>query len=890
MPLITVVVYSYGQETWKITGRVTDSLDQPLEQALIYVTPDSNERFLAFTYSDEAGEFSLEVEAEFQEVFLFVRYLGYALEKQPVNRSGNTFHRIRLKSQPNSLQQVIVSDKPPPVLKRADTTIYDLDQFRDSTEYNVEELIEKLPGVEVQENGVITVNGKAIEKVLVEGDDLFGRKYTLGTKNIRAAFIDKIEVIDHYQENPVLKNVNLSDAIVLNLLLKEDKKNIITGAVNSGLGYGREVKAALHANIFSISRKSKWIAFTDNGNTGRHYGIQEMEATYGAFDSRGIQTNPVEYPEYLYPVNIQNPGISSEFIDNSKNWFGSLRTMQEINEHWKIQVNGIFAQKQDHQLARQEQSFLFDQSAYQLNISDDLNLRDRFHEAEMLLTYLAPQQQRSFQSYLSWGRHQYDRHRLVKEFRASETLDFATQTDEMRQNWLAAGLFSEQLSEKSVGQVQLRAYSMDRPQSLVTENEYFPFFFEEREDFFRLAQHLGYDRKGMEMTGRYLFSSGPFIVEIEPQYATSLSSLDSDLQLLDTTGRHISLYPEHNPAEEVRSGTLQLSSNLLAKLSSKTTLRGSILGGLNRFALASGTLSDKTISSTLMLERIFKNGAEGRIQYAYEEGNLQPHYFFISPYFADNYNFFIQDIRQESPSGHQITLSYRQSEELKFRSFYFFLRYGFAQNLWREEVRFENSLQVFRPYFAQGNGTFTATAKFDQFFPSWKSTFRILPSFIVSDQLFLIEEAPSRIINRTMQVKLSWQAILFKYFNLHLDNTWRRMSSNLTGQQNPSENTVFNWRTRLDVSFNVHGWRIGGVVERNYTEINTGGRADLLGAEMSLSKKLTVFNQPATFSLFFFNLNNADQYGWIYPGDYLISRSSVEAVAPFALLNLDISI
>lgn len=111
----------------------------------------------------------------------------------------------------------------------------------------VEDLLKNIPGIEIGSDGNIKVNGKTIDKLLIEGDDLFDDKYKLLTKNLDANNIEEVEVLNNYEDNPVLKSFQQSEKVALNLKLKKDKKNVWFG--NLDLGYGMDNRYNSTANI-----------------------------------------------------------------------------------------------------------------------------------------------------------------------------------------------------------------------------------------------------------------------------------------------------------------------------------------------------------------------------------------------------------------------------------------------------------------------------------------------------------------------------------------------------------------------------------------------------------------------------------------------------------------
>jgi hypothetical protein len=124
-----------------------------------------------------------------------------------------------------------------PVQIKGDTLIYNADSFKNGTERKLEDVLEKLPGVEVMEDGGIEVEGQRVQKVMVDGKDFFDGDTRIATKNIPSNVVDKIQVLKNYSEQRQLSGVrNNQDNVAINIKLKEGKTNFWFGEVKVGGG------------------------------------------------------------------------------------------------------------------------------------------------------------------------------------------------------------------------------------------------------------------------------------------------------------------------------------------------------------------------------------------------------------------------------------------------------------------------------------------------------------------------------------------------------------------------------------------------------------------------------------------------------------------------------
>ncbi len=318
-----------------LKGVVVDSVSgQPVPAALLCMATDSLCRnIVASGIADMDGRFDIRVSGQARSLWLRITCLGYRAKAVPLPAAFPDSLQIRLVSAGYQLSEIVVKEEVPAMQNRGDTLFFHADAFRDSTEEVVEDLLRKMPGIEVSENGRISVHGRSVSRVLIEGDDLLGRNYTLGTRNIRAEYIEAVSVIFNYNENVALKHVNLSEEVVLDLQFK--RKGVWLALGNIALGHGYKPVYEWYGNALNIGAV-KWIGLSNGSNVGRGFLDQELHAMYDNW-AEGWHT-PV-----LYPVNItilpglENPGLPRALVDDQRSMMHTVRTSQRLQEHlqWK---------------------------------------------------------------------------------------------------------------------------------------------------------------------------------------------------------------------------------------------------------------------------------------------------------------------------------------------------------------------------------------------------------------------------------------------------------------------------------------------------------------------------------------------------------------------------
>jgi hypothetical protein len=222
---------SFGQI--KLEGTVTDSLQGPLESASLVAINQKTKDLESYVLTDVNGKYKLNLNKN-TKYKIQVSYIGLrTIDDSISTKEISILKDYNLRSD-IALDEVIVKM---PVVVRGDTLIYNADSFKNGTERKLEDIIDKLPGVEINENGQIEVEGKVVNKLMVNGKDFFDGDTKVGTKNIPSNAVDKIQVLRNYAEVGQLSGVrNNQDNFAINIKLKSGKESFWFGDVTVGAG------------------------------------------------------------------------------------------------------------------------------------------------------------------------------------------------------------------------------------------------------------------------------------------------------------------------------------------------------------------------------------------------------------------------------------------------------------------------------------------------------------------------------------------------------------------------------------------------------------------------------------------------------------------------------
>jgi len=233
--LLFLIVASTAFAQVKFEGVVKDTEGNPLEFANIIAINQDSQVLESYAVTNEDGRYKLSL-GKNSTYKIQVSYIGYTTSEMEIVTKEQTISKNFSLVVDNTLDEVeLVYEMP--VTISGDTITYNADSFKNGTERKLGDVLKKLPGVEVNDEGEIEVEGKAVGKVMVDGKDFFDGDSKLATKNIPANAIDKVQVLKNYSNNSQLSGVtNNQDNIAINIKLKEGKKNFWFGTLTGGVG------------------------------------------------------------------------------------------------------------------------------------------------------------------------------------------------------------------------------------------------------------------------------------------------------------------------------------------------------------------------------------------------------------------------------------------------------------------------------------------------------------------------------------------------------------------------------------------------------------------------------------------------------------------------------
>jgi len=324
-------------QTFQINGSVQDSSGQALNGATAVLLQAQDSVLQHFVITDKQGIFDFP-KVKQGKYILQLSFLGYETYGQLIELEQNlNFDNITLTEENKVLDQVMVEAERIPILMKKDTIEYNAAAFQVKPNAVVEDLLKRLPGVEVDRNGTIRAQGEEVSKVLVDGKEFFGDDASIATQNLPADAIDKVQVFDRKSDAAEFTGVDDGERDkTINLKLKEDKKKGYFGTLDAGYGTDNRYAAKGNINRFAPNLQISAIGRSNNVNEQGFSMMEYIEFMGGiqALTSGGGVLNPQELG-----IPISQDGRSDGFVDTN---VGGLNLNYEFSKKTNLHLNYFY--------------------------------------------------------------------------------------------------------------------------------------------------------------------------------------------------------------------------------------------------------------------------------------------------------------------------------------------------------------------------------------------------------------------------------------------------------------------------------------------------------------------------------------------------------------------
>ncbi len=783
----------------KISGYVRDSSGAAIPYASVVATSCRDEQVLAYTSTNDDGEYALSIGTDCDSITLTARSLGYRTSAQKVFVRESPL-KVDFALAATVLQEVLIRAKTPPIVVRKDTTEFNVASFADSTEFSVEDLLKKLPGVQVSEGGQISYNGKAVERVLIEGDDLFNQNYQIATRNVRADMLSKVQVIDHYEDNPVLGSIRKTDRLVMNLKIKPERKRNLSGSVTGGIGRGDDWKARGHTNLFSLSRKDKAYLIGTGNNTGNAAAQSlGLPTASGGFEpeKQELQSNPLRAQGMVQSPQMESVGLPSAFTNTNRSGMVYIGELLPFTPQCKLKISAWAGKDRLQQQSTNATQILLE--PYPLDITERKETTQRLSSRNLQaeFEFFSPNKQHALRSFAKIGdRPESGNFQLQRSQTGSPDARVASRCDQKNQEAFAALEYTLKINPKTAFQVAGKSAWYNGSSLLNPNYNAYPMFFGLDSSFANLFQNTRQRQRKHLVFARAFSSFKAFQWVAEAGYVANSGRVESDIRLESLSGAVAKL-----DSAVFRNDCQLLSPNGFANLQAsrefgRLQVRGQLSGRLQTLRLSAPAIAEPTTrrfiaEPSLMLHYKFNDKALLGGQYRYQLNppdinSLAPAFIFA------NY----QTLSRGLPD-----LDYLPGSSASINYFFIDRQKQFSWNLGgdfqQQKKRFGSRYQIspvlsvqekFRPVETR---SYVLRSNTSRFLPAISCRFELGAGIFKFKETALVNSDAPRKLNTTVQsLNLSFGTAFDAWVNVILDS-----GGNLSSLKNSSDVGTTSLRT-----------------------------------------------------------------------------------------------
>lgn len=334
----------------QLTGLVKDTVEKkPLEKASVLLISRSDSSIHSFVRTDKQGKFSLDAPSG-KSFTVFVSYPKYAdwYDDIDLPSSGTKdLGTISLNTKAYVLKEIVIRNTSP-IRMKGDTTEYIADSFKVSPNADVQELLRKMPGIQVNAKGEITAQGEKVKKIYVDGEEFFSDDPAVVTKSLRADAIQHVQVYDKKSDQAAFTGIEDGQREkTINLKLKESAKNGFFGKIEAGSSLAKYNVGKLMGNLFKGKQKISAYVTTNNSefeglNWGENRAYGDGGNTVTEVSENGaVMITSFSDEDYQENKGLPNQQTAGAFYGNKWNTFSTGNSAQYQKVKMNILHNGF---------------------------------------------------------------------------------------------------------------------------------------------------------------------------------------------------------------------------------------------------------------------------------------------------------------------------------------------------------------------------------------------------------------------------------------------------------------------------------------------------------------------------------------------------------------------
>lgn len=320
----------------RVSGNISDVAGNPLPGAI--VTVYNNDKVISYAIAQGNGVYDLKIPGSFTNLDFYL--MGYKRTSLRVDMKGTSTLVKDVILEEENFQLPTITVKPVAIKVAGDTVTYDANTFVRKEDNSLQEVLNRLPHVQVTTTGQVKVQGVNVNKVYIEDMDLLGGRYGLAIKNIRPEDISAVSVYYEHQPIRALEGLVKSNQAALNIKLKEKAKNRWIWTMGGHIGLPDILyQGKVTAMNFGSGRQTMAIAKTDNSGEDIIMETRTQNLQPGAYRLSEIQGGGLED---LFPVNSVNLPVPKNYYYNNKSNAVSVNNLNKLSADAALRQNVVF--------------------------------------------------------------------------------------------------------------------------------------------------------------------------------------------------------------------------------------------------------------------------------------------------------------------------------------------------------------------------------------------------------------------------------------------------------------------------------------------------------------------------------------------------------------------
>jgi hypothetical protein len=331
--ILFFAVFSFAQKT--VSGKIIDTDGTPVPSTSITVEETGKGSIIAYSISNAKGEFKITFTSSEPNVEIKLKAFNHKLFTKTIKNETQNI-TLTMESDATEIKEVKLKTKI--ITKKGDTISYDLQKFASKNDRTLQDVLKKVPGIDVADDGTISYQGEPINKFYVNGKDLMEGSYGIISKSLPIDAVQKVDVMENHQPVKILQDKVPSDKAAINVKLKNQVT--MTGRGEIGAGFDPFLWNVKLTPMF-FGQKNQWLVNYKDNNNGESV---EKDNNILAFGSRweGKRSQGGQN-SWLSVENAETPNLPEKrYLMNNVHFF-STNLLTNIGKDWELKANASYS-------------------------------------------------------------------------------------------------------------------------------------------------------------------------------------------------------------------------------------------------------------------------------------------------------------------------------------------------------------------------------------------------------------------------------------------------------------------------------------------------------------------------------------------------------------------